>query len=228
LAVDKYENYLFPSEGEQEEAAEKISKTYLTRNAELEINLEDKITRSVKQALKRQKATCASTGNEFDTAKRHVFSLLSVSYHGFRTSAVWDIMESKCGMILPKSYFLIFYCLLTFFLANLNIYNRDRSQGLIVNLLLSHFKKRPTLTANSQQNNTPRDAIESMVNTFCQNFLPYGLRYREMQQWEPIMKRADSVGNKSRPRSKSTGNEKKPNNGFASKFDIFGKKLARK
>jgi hypothetical protein len=83
---------------ERQQTANKIAKAYLTRNADLEVNLEDRIYRAVKKALlEQQRMPSISTGNEFDAAKRHVLSLLNVSYHGFRTSSIWDIMESKCS-----------------------------------------------------------------------------------------------------------------------------------
>jgi hypothetical protein len=83
---------------EKQQVASKISRSYLTRNSELEVNLEDQISRKVKRALlEQQKRPSASTADEFDLAKRHVFSLLNVSYYRFRTSSVWDIMESKCS-----------------------------------------------------------------------------------------------------------------------------------
>ncbi|GAN07244.1 hypothetical protein MAM1_0153d06737 [Mucor ambiguus] len=93
LAVDNYQHFNFSSFTERYQVANKIYKTYLTRNSDVEVNLEDRIHRQVTNALSSQYTT---TGKEFEAAKRHVFSLLNVSYHQFRTSSVWDIMESKC------------------------------------------------------------------------------------------------------------------------------------
>lgn len=77
--------------------ATRIAKAYLTTLSDLEVNLEDKISRTVKTALiEQQRQPLNSTGLEFEAAKRHVFSLLNVSYHRFRSSSIWDIMESKC------------------------------------------------------------------------------------------------------------------------------------
>ncbi|KAL0140000.1 RGS domain-containing protein [Mucor lusitanicus] len=119
LAVDNYEHFNFSSYNERYQVANKIYKTYLTRHSDVEVNLEDRIYRQVTNALNSQYTT---TGKEFEAAKRHVFSLLNVSYHQFRTSPVWDIMESKC--------------------SDLKSYNRSRSQALVVNLLLSQIKRR--------------------------------------------------------------------------------------
>lgn len=71
-------------------------KTYLTRNSELEINLEDKVSRQIQQTWRQQNEFEFVTGKEFDIAKKHIFSLLNVSYHRFRTSSLWEVMESKC------------------------------------------------------------------------------------------------------------------------------------
>lgn len=62
----------------------------------MEVNLEDRIYRQVTNTLNSQYTT---TGKEFDAAKKHVISLLNVSYHQFRTSTVWEIMESKCSKL---------------------------------------------------------------------------------------------------------------------------------
>lgn len=103
MAVDNYQNYNFSSAEERQQVAHKISKSYLTRNSELEVNLEDQISRKVKKALLEQQTDPSeSTGNEFDLAKRHVFSLLNVKYYQFRTSSVWNIMESKCSKYEQK------------------------------------------------------------------------------------------------------------------------------
>ncbi|GAA5797890.1 hypothetical protein HPULCUR_003286 [Helicostylum pulchrum] len=119
LAVDNYQSYNFPNHIERQQVANKIAKAYLTRNSDLEVNLEDRISRAVKKALlEQQRQPSLSTGNEFDAAKRHVFSLLNVSYHRFRVSSIWDIMEAKCDG-----------------------YNRDRAQALVVNVLLSFVKR---------------------------------------------------------------------------------------
>ncbi|KAI7895424.1 RGS domain-containing protein, partial [Mucor mucedo] len=97
LAVENYQSYNFTSDMERQQVANKIAKAYLTTHSDLEVNLEDKISRTVRKALlEQQRQPSASTGLEFEAAKRHVFSLLNVSYHRFRSSSIWDIMESKC------------------------------------------------------------------------------------------------------------------------------------
>ncbi|CAO3644411.1 unnamed protein product [Mucor fragilis] len=107
LAVDNYEHFNFSSYMERYQVANKIYKTYLTRNSDVEVNLEDRIHRQVTNALSSQYTT---TGKEFGAAKRHVFSLLSVSYHQFRTSSVWDIMDSKCSKsCIWQAYSMITY-----------------------------------------------------------------------------------------------------------------------
>lgn len=85
---------------ERQQVANKIAKAFLTASSDLEVNLEDKVSRSVKTALlNQQRRPSESMGKEFELAKRHVFSLLNVSYHRFRSSSIWDIMDSKCGIV---------------------------------------------------------------------------------------------------------------------------------
>ncbi|KAI8363797.1 RGS domain-containing protein, partial [Choanephora cucurbitarum] len=98
LAVENYQNYEFSSHAERVHVANKIARAYLTRNSELEVNLEDKIYRTVQQSLEKlQQEDIPSSGTEFDAAKKHVFSLLNASYYRFRTTNVFNIMESKCS-----------------------------------------------------------------------------------------------------------------------------------
>ncbi|CAO3625060.1 unnamed protein product [Mucor hiemalis] len=184
LAVDNYQNYNFSSAEERQQVAHKISKSYLTRNSELEVNLEDQISRKVKKALLEQQTDPSeSTGNEFDLAKRHVFSLLNVKYYQFRTSSVWNIMESKCN--------------------DLNSTNRERSQALVVNLLLSHIKR----------NNSP--SLSKLVHSFCKIYLPTG--YESRLSSANIITKEKSCNKNNRSRSKSvSGGEKKSNSNFIS------------
>ncbi|KAI8368949.1 RGS domain-containing protein [Blakeslea trispora] len=101
LAVENYQNYEFSSHSERVHVATKISRAYLTRNSELEVNLEDKIYRTVQESLEllqqQEEENSYSTGTEFDAAKKHIFSLLNASYYRFRTTNVFNIMESKCS-----------------------------------------------------------------------------------------------------------------------------------
>lgn len=98
--------------------------------------------------------------------------------------------------------------------GDLKSYNRNRSQALVVNLLLSQIKRRN------------RDSTTfKLVHSFCRIYLPYGYDNRLE---EPSVTTSNNSTNR-RSRSKSIGNntDGKKNNGFiASRFDIF--KLSRK
>lgn len=210
--------------------ANKIRKTYLTRNSELEVNLEDRIYRTVIQALDLQQKTSQSAGNEFDTAKKHVFSLLSVSYHTFRTSNIWEIMESKCSMY-SFSYCQVLILIHLYIIGDLNANNKQRSQALVTNLLLSHVKRKN------------RDTVTfKLVHSFCRIYLPVGYDSRlniynnNNQQAEdkapellppPSGTSVSASTSNRRNRSKSMGNDSKKSHGFiSSRLDIF--KLSRR
>ncbi|KAG1170924.1 hypothetical protein G6F70_007606 [Rhizopus microsporus] len=148
LAVDNYQRYEFSNQAERRRMASKIAKTYLESTSEVEANLEDRIHKTVKKALEQQqKVPTASSGNEFDAAKRHVFTLLNSSYHRFRISPIWSIMESKC--------------------SELDSYSVERSQTLVVSLLLSYIKR---------NQGGYYEAILKLVHSFCVVYLPIGYR----------------------------------------------------
>ncbi|KAK4510479.1 class II myosin [Mucor velutinosus] len=189
LAVDNYEHFNFSSYSERYQVANKIYKTYLTRNSDVEVNLEDRIYRQVTNALSSQYTT---TGKEFEAAKRHVFSLLNVSYQQFRTSSVWDIMESKC--------------------SDLKSYNRSRSQALVVNLLLSQIKWRNRDSATFK-------LVHSFCRIYLP--FGYDHRLLEEPTSTPTSS-SSITNRRSRSKSTSNSSESKKNGGFiTSKFDIF-------
>ncbi|KAG1049583.1 hypothetical protein G6F55_012199 [Rhizopus delemar] len=173
LAVDSYQNHPFSSQVERCSIASRIASDYLSSSSELEVNLDDRIQRLVQKALEQQQSTLISSGHEFDAAKRHVFSLLNSSYHRFRMSSVWAIMESKCN----------------------ELYNSERSQALIVNLLLSYIKH--TKNGYCQE-------VSKLVHSFCLVHLPAGYQQYSNQ----------SFAAKSRPEPYQK-----------SKFDLLGKKF---
>lgn len=173
IAVDSYQNHPFSSQVERCSIASRIASDYLSSSSELEVNLDDRIQRLVQKALEQQQSTLISSGHEFDAAKRHVFSLLNSSYHRFRMSSVWAIMESKCN----------------------ELYNSERSQALIVNLLLSYIKH--TKNGYCQE-------ISKLVHSFCLVHLPAGYQQYSNQ----------SFAAKSRPEPYQK-----------SKFDLLGKKF---
>ncbi|CAO3683864.1 unnamed protein product [Rhizopus stolonifer] len=148
LAVDNYQHYNFSNQKERKKIANKIVKVYLTKQSELEVNLEDRIYRTVQNSLLN-----ITTGNEFDAAKRHILDLLNISYFRFKTSSIWAIMESKCSS-----------------------YSTERSQLLIVNLLLSCQERK----------NAYDKAISRLLCSFCRVYLPIGhkLSLKSVQETE--------------------------------------------
>jgi hypothetical protein len=148
-------------------------------------------------------------------------------------------MESKCGTInlqlnmkdTAEYLFLEYF----FYTGKLNQSNRERAQGLVANLLLSHIQKKPSFRPRSNSNNRlPRDTVADMVRAFCKSYLPHGYESWKLRekQWEgtplSVNRSVSTNFSSGRPRSKSMVNEKKSNSSFGSKFDLFGKKLSRK
>lgn len=122
-----------------------------------------------------------------------------------------------------------------FYTGKLNQSNRERAQGLVTNLLLSHIQKKPSFRPRSNSNNRlPRDTVADMVRAFCKNYLPHGYESWKLRekQWEgtplSVNRSVSTNFSSGRPRSKSMVNEKKSISSFGSKFDLFGKKLSRK
>lgn len=91
--------------GQQLATAQHIFNTYLTRNSYFEVNLDDKVRRSVTQSLEKKDAkTC------FDSAKRAVYSLLESSYVRFQNTATFQDMVDECGKInIYKTPVFLFY-----------------------------------------------------------------------------------------------------------------------
>lgn len=74
--------------------AHHIYETYLSRNSHFEVNLEDKVIRSVTTAIQEEQLnTC------FQNAKRSVFTLLDGSFHRFINGPIWDAMVATCGKV---------------------------------------------------------------------------------------------------------------------------------
>jgi hypothetical protein len=90
--LEQYESFSYTSLGQQLATAQHIFNTYLTRNSYFEVNLDDKVRRTVTEALDNKNAkTC------FDGAKRAVYSLLESSYMRFQNTSTFQDMVNECG-----------------------------------------------------------------------------------------------------------------------------------
>lgn len=165
MAVDNYQNYPFSSQKERRIIANKITKAYLTSSSELEVNLEEHVHKAVKKALEQQRSTSISSGNEFEAAKRHVFPLLNNSYYRFQTSPIWIMMESKCSKKRKDQDMFLITKKKICFVDDIDSYSAERSQALVVNLLLSYMER---------DKNKYCKAISKLLYSFCHVYLPIG------------------------------------------------------
>jgi hypothetical protein len=93
IELEQFESFSYASLGQQLATAQHIFNTYLSTNSYFEVNLDDKVRRTVTQALEKKNAkTC------FDAAKRAVYSLLESSYMRFQNTEAFEDMVKNCGM----------------------------------------------------------------------------------------------------------------------------------
>lgn len=90
--MEQYESFSYSSLAQQLATAQHIYNTYLTRNSYFEVNLDDKVRRTVTQALEEKNAKSC-----FDAAKRAVYSLLESSYMRFQNTDTFQSMVNECG-----------------------------------------------------------------------------------------------------------------------------------
>ncbi|ORZ18933.1 RGS domain-containing protein [Absidia repens] len=92
LELQQYERINYVSVAQQLAAAEHIHDTYLARNCQFEVNLDDKVRSSVTSALEARNADHC-----FQTAKREVYLLLESSFMQFMRTDIWNQMIENCG-----------------------------------------------------------------------------------------------------------------------------------
>ncbi|KAI8364410.1 RGS domain-containing protein [Blakeslea trispora] len=95
IELEQFESFSYTSPGQQLETAQHIYNTYLSRNSYFEVNLDDKVRRTVTEALENKDAVHC-----FDTAKRAVYSLLESSYMRFQNTDIFEDMVTNCGKSL--------------------------------------------------------------------------------------------------------------------------------
>ncbi|KAI9305056.1 RGS domain-containing protein [Cunninghamella echinulata] len=92
IELEQYETFQYVSQIQQLATAQHIFNTYLTRNSHFEVNLDDKVRRTVTEALQNK-----DVGQCFETAKRSVYSLLESSYMRFLMTDTYQLMVNNCG-----------------------------------------------------------------------------------------------------------------------------------
>ncbi|CAG8620964.1 82_t:CDS:2 [Funneliformis mosseae] len=94
LEVEQYESFDFLNSTQQYTTAQHIFDTYLTRNSQFEVNIDDKVRKSVIASIKSQR----DPRNCFDDAKRAIFVLLEVSFARFIRSPTAELMKQEIGV----------------------------------------------------------------------------------------------------------------------------------
>lgn len=146
--------------GQQLATAQHIFNTYLTRNSYFEVNLDDKVRRTVTQSLEKKNAkTC------FESAKRAVYSLLESSYMRFQNTDTFQDMVKQCG--------------------ELTVHYNDEARAAAVNKLLAYVEQQHLkIYANDNpaavfQSTTIRrhELIKSMIHEFCRTLVGVEFNY---------------------------------------------------
>ncbi|CAG8622077.1 10968_t:CDS:2 [Rhizophagus irregularis] len=91
--VEQYESFVFVNSTQQYTTAQHIFDTYLTHNSQFEVNVDDKVRKSVISSIKSQR----DPKHCFDEAKRAIFVLLEVSFARFIRSPMADLMKQEIG-----------------------------------------------------------------------------------------------------------------------------------
>ncbi|CAI2172627.1 14318_t:CDS:2 [Funneliformis geosporum] len=93
LEVEQYESFEFSNSTQQYKTAKHIFDTYLTHKSQFEVNIDDKVRKSVIASIKSQR----DPRNCFDDAKRAIFVLLEVSFARFIRSPTAELMKQEIG-----------------------------------------------------------------------------------------------------------------------------------
>ncbi|CAG8756954.1 17689_t:CDS:2 [Dentiscutata erythropus] len=93
LEVEQFESFEYSNLAQQYTIAQHIFDTYLTRNSQFEINIDDKVRKSVISFIKSQR----DLRHCFDDAKRAVYVLLESSFARFIRSSTADLMKKEIG-----------------------------------------------------------------------------------------------------------------------------------
>ncbi|PKC14005.1 regulator of G protein signaling superfamily [Rhizophagus irregularis] len=112
LEVEQYESFVFVNSTQQYTTAQHIFDTYLTHNSQFEVNVDDKVRKSVISSIKSQR----DPKHCFDEAKRAIFVLLEVSFARFIRSPMADLMKQEIGMLLfllKKVFFFFLIMIIT-------------------------------------------------------------------------------------------------------------------
>ena len=91
--MEQYESFDYLCSNQQFATAQHIFVTYLTPNSQFEVNVDDKVRKSVITSIKSQQ----NLRHCFNDAKRAVLALLEVSFAQFMRSNAADMMKRDIG-----------------------------------------------------------------------------------------------------------------------------------
>ncbi|CAJ0857792.1 12873_t:CDS:2, partial [Entrophospora sp. SA101] len=93
LEVEHYESRVFDNSTQQLVIAQQIFDTYLTRKSQFEVNVDDKVRKSIIATIKSERDLHYC----FRDAKHAVFALLECSFSRFIRSCLTDVMKKEIG-----------------------------------------------------------------------------------------------------------------------------------
>ncbi|ORZ10155.1 RGS domain-containing protein [Absidia repens] len=224
IELEQYETFQYVSRVQQLATAQHIFNTYLTRNSHFEVNLDDKVRRTVTDAIQRKDVeTC------FETAKRSVYSLLESSYMRFMMTDSYHQMVSTCG--------------------ELTTHYPDETRFAAVNVLLGYIEREhamiytnpltdaPVFMSVSQTTKRRHELIKSMLHEFCRTLVGVEFNYYRHDPNDgplPLSSAPSSSSAEATPRSPqqihqqqrspSPPESKSPKQHGKSKFDFLKKK----
>ncbi|KAG2171699.1 hypothetical protein INT43_008079 [Umbelopsis isabellina] len=208
IEVEQYESFVYQTQTQQLATAQHIYDAYLTRNSHFEVNLDDRVKRSVVTDLEAR-----ALDDIFHQAKQAVFGLLDHSFHRFLSSTTWHAMTENCG--------------------DLNTYYDEVCRNKAVNFLLQYLERQhdilytnPHTDQLSASNSSRRryEVLKSMIHEFCRTLLNVEFNY-----YKPEPADRDFVlKNNSTPSPPRTSEDragsKSPTKKNKERFDIFGRK----
>jgi hypothetical protein len=182
----------------------------LTRNSHFEVNLDDRVKRTVVQDLEAK-----ALDGLFDQAKQAVFALLDHSFHRFTTANVWDAMVTNCG--------------------DLNTYYDENCRNRAVNFLLQYLERQhdllytnPHTDGQMSVSNSSRrryEVLKSMIHEFCKTLLNVEFNYYRPDTTDRnfVLKNRDSPPRDSDEAGNRAGS-KSPIKKNKERFDLFNRK----
>ncbi|CAO3589164.1 unnamed protein product [Absidia cylindrospora] len=177
IELEQYEMFQYVSRVQQLATAQHIFTTYLTRNSHFEVNLDDKVRRTVTEALDQKDVEKC-----FETAKQSVYSLLESSYMRFLTTDTYQKMVKSCGELVT--------------------HYPDETRFAAVNVLLGYVEREhamiytnpltdaPVFMSVSQTSKRRHELIKSMIHEFCRTLVGVEFNYYRQDPNDGLMSSA--------------------------------------